>query len=230
MFAAGSVPAGGIRLGVPALAVTLLAAALWEWGVMRTEARRLLVDLGFGRARWRGVAPAALVAAAVPAYLPIYSAGVAPLKLANGWPLLAVGGLFAYHGLAEELAWRGYVFRRLREGRSFWRAVLWTMPLLAATHVPIVVTAGPLIGVVAMIVAAVTCVPFAHLYERGGRTIWAPALVHAAIDGFKLVTPANGTFPVSFSLGLALVSVVVPFLAFADRGERRSGAQPRPAT
>jgi membrane protease YdiL (CAAX protease family) len=49
------------------------------------------------------------------------------LPLRSGWLWLAVG-LFAYHGLAEELAWRGYAFRRLRQGRTFGAAIRWTIP------------------------------------------------------------------------------------------------------
>ena len=96
-------------------------------------------------------------------------------------------GIFAFHGLAEELVWRGFTFRRLREGRSFWSAMWWTMPLIAITHLPIVFTLGPAIGLTAMLVAAVTSIPFGYLYETGRHTIWAPALLHTAIDAFKLV-------------------------------------------
>ena len=137
------------------------------------------------------------------------------------WPWRLVG-LLAYHGVAEELAWRGYAFRRIRQGRSFGAAVAWTMPLIAATHVPILVTAGPTVGAAAIVVAAATCVPLAYLWERGGRTIWPPALVHAAIDVFKLVQVPTGQTALTFSLGLAAVSAVVPFLAFADRLFHRS--------
>jgi hypothetical protein len=42
-----------------------------------------------------------------------------------------------------------------------------------------------------MLVAAVTAVALARLYEHGRRTIWAPAVLHTAIDSFKLVTLAE---------------------------------------
>jgi hypothetical protein len=62
-----------------------------------------------------------------------------------------------------------------------------------------------------MLVAAVTTLPLAHLYELGRGTIWAPALVHADIDGFKLVElPAA---PTTFSLPLAAISLTVPLPA-----------------
>ena len=87
------------------------------------------------------------------------------------------------------------------------------MPLIAATHIPVIVTSGVLVGLAAMLVAAVTTLPFAHLYELGRGTVWAPALVHAGIDSFKLVElPAALT---TFSLTLAAISLTVPLLALA---------------
>jgi membrane protease YdiL (CAAX protease family) len=38
-----------------------------------------------------------------------------------GW-LWLLPGLFAQAGIAEEVLFRGYLFRHVREGRSFWRA------------------------------------------------------------------------------------------------------------
>jgi membrane protease YdiL (CAAX protease family) len=213
MYGIGVLQDGGVRLGVLGLIVTFAAAAVWEVAVMGTPPRQVAAALGFARPVARGMVAAAVVAALVIAYYVLYSALVAPLRLKAGWPWLVIG-LFAYHGLAEELAWRGYAFRRLRESRSFGTAVLWTMPLIAITHLPILVTSGPLIGAVAMLVAAVTCLPLAQLWERGGRTIWGAALVHAAIDIFKLVDPPTGDAGIQFSLGLSLVSIVVPFLVF----------------
>lgn len=98
------------------------------------------------------------------------------------------------------------------DGRSFGRAVVLTMPLVAAAHVPIVLGSGVAVGVAALVVAASTSVPLAHLWEMGRRTIWAPALLHTAIDTFKLVEIPTGS-TVAFSLALAGVSATVPLLA-----------------
>jgi len=144
----------------------------------------------------------------------------AALTLKPGWPWLVLG-IFAFHGLAEELVWRGYAFGRLRRGRSFGAAVVATIPLVAATHLPVIVTSGLTVGVAAMLVAAITSLPLAHLFERGRNTIWAPAVVHTGIDTFKLVTIPDGARQV-FSLTLAAISLAVPLLALAYR------ARPRP--
>lgn len=88
------------------------------------------------------------------------------------------------------------------------------MPLLAATHVPVIAGNGLAIGAGAMLVAAVTTIPLAYLYEAGSRTIWAPALVHTAIDTCKLVAIPSAAAGLLSAL-LILTSLLVPILALA---------------
>ena len=135
--------------------------------------------------------------------------GASP-TLRPDWIWLLIG-IFAFHGLAEELVWRGYAYRRFRVGRSFHAAVLWTMPLVAVAHVPILINSGPLVGAAALIVAAATAVPLAYLFDTGRGTIWAPAVVHTAIDSFKIFVLPTAALT-TFSLLLAAFSVVLPLL------------------
>ena len=212
------------RLGLPILAGVLMVALAVERGLSGSPPAVALRALGFGRPAWRAVGVALAVSVPV-LVLPWLVVGVVPTPR-PGWPVLLVG-LFAFHGLAEELVWRGYAYRRLRVGRSFGRAVVLTMPLVAAAHVPVVLGSGPAVGAAAMVVAAATSLPLAHLWELGGRTIWAPALLHTAIDAFKLVTVPVGA-ALTFSLALAAVSAVVPLLVLAmPRTERTpTGREP----
>lgn len=50
--------------------------------------------------------------------------------LPPNWPWTMVG-IFALHGVAEEVLYRSYLFGRLRHGRTFWRAA-WLVVLLFA--------------------------------------------------------------------------------------------------
>jgi len=199
--------------GVLTFAATLACAVAVLGLLMRVPVRAAPKALGLGRPAARGMLVAVLVSAACVAVYPLFTVVTGqPVTLKPGWPALVLG-LWLINGMAEELAWRGYVFGLLRKGRSFRRAVLLSMPLLAITHIPIVINSGLVVGVLAMIVAAVTTLPLAFLYERGGATVWAPALVHAAIDSFRVVSvPAAATTTFSlFVIGLALV---VPMLVF----------------
>lgn len=213
LMTTSSVDATG-RLGLAILAAVFAAALVVERTLYARSARSAVRLLGFGRPPITPLVTATLVAGLIQLVYPILTAitGAVP-QLRPGWPWLLVG-VFAFHGLAEELVWRGYAYRRLRVGRGFWPAVLWTMPLVAATHVPIVVTSGPAVGLAAMVVAAVTALPLAWLFDAGRGTLWAPAVVHAGIDSFKLVeVPAPAL--TTFSLLLAGVSLVVPLAVLA---------------
>jgi hypothetical protein len=67
-----------------------------------------------------------------------------------------------------------------------------------------------------MLVAAVTSIALSRLYAMGGGTLWAPALLHTAIDSFKLVVlpaAALSIYPyliIGFSLVVPLLVLVVP--------------------
>ena len=202
------------RWGVVILAATLLAALVVEGLHRPRPIPEMLRDLGFGRPVGRALAVAAAVSCLVLLVFPATAAiSGANVELRDDWLWLLVG-IFAFHGLAEELVWRGFTFRRLRQGRSFWGATAWTMPLIAASHVYIVFTLGPAVGIGAMAVAMVTSIPFSYLYETGRDTIWAPALVHTAIDTFKLVIIPTAALA-TFSVLIIAVSLAVPLLALA---------------
>jgi membrane protease YdiL (CAAX protease family) len=210
------------RLGLPILAGVLLVALVVERVLDGTRPAVALRALGFGRPNARAIMVALAVSVPV-LVVPALVAGVAPV-LRPGWPWLLIG-IFAFHGLAEEIVWRGYAYRRLRVDRTFGRAVVATMPLVVAAHVPIVFASGVAVGGAAMVVAAATTIPFAHLWEMGRGTIWAPALLHTTIDSFKLVVLPPGA-TVTFSLVLAAVSATIPFLVLAVPRTRRIAETP----
>jgi len=145
LYASGAAQGGGVAYGLLALAITVAVAALWEHFAFATPARALLVSLGFGRPTGRSLLAGAVLSAAVLTFYPAYVlVSGTDLTLRSNWLWLAIG-LFAYHGLAEELVWRGYAFRRLRRGRTFAAAIRRTIPLIAITHLPIVITNGPVV-------------------------------------------------------------------------------------
>ncbi|MBM2615702.1 CPBP family intramembrane metalloprotease [Actinoplanes sp. LDG1-06] len=191
-----------------ALAALAAAAAVITIGWWQ-PLRRLPALLGLGRPAVR----ACLVAtAAGSAVLGSYLAGAAllgvDLRLRPGWPLV-LAGVLVFHGLAEELVWRGFAFGWLRRSRPFWRAVAWSMPLIAVTHVPLLIGNGWAVGTMAVLSAAVTCVPLAWLWESGGRTMWAPAILHGLIGTWQLW---ERDYPATFSMVVLGASILVPLL------------------
>jgi membrane protease YdiL (CAAX protease family) len=199
----------GILVGALVVAVTLVAERL----LFGESIARAVRSVGLGRPRARGL----VVAIGVCVLLMLVFPAVAALEGARlavdpRWAVL-LPGLFAQAGIAEEVLFRGYLFRHLRAGRTFWRAVaLATLPFVAV-HLILFATMPWPIALAAVLLSAVVGAPLAHLFELGGGTVWAPALVHFTIQGaIKLVSlaPADARLPVIWMAA----SAVLPFLVF----------------
>lgn len=135
------------RWHVATAAVVLLTAVIVERVLYGTPVSGLRRRHGLGRPGGRAVVTAIGVSALVLGVFPLFAVMTgAALVLRPDWAWVLLG-VFAFHGIAEELVWRGYAFRRLRERRSFRSAVLWTMPLVAVTHVPILLDGFKLLDV-----------------------------------------------------------------------------------
>ena len=67
----------------------------------------------------------------------------------------------------------------------------------------------------AAVAAAVLSFPLARLFELGGNTVWAPALVHTVIQGaVKLAIPVETDSP--FPIVWIAASAVIPFVVFLN--------------
>jgi membrane protease YdiL (CAAX protease family) len=198
----------GLLIGaLVVLALLVVEAVLFGQG-LRPAARAL----GFGRPRPAGILAAAAVSVLLLSVVVLYGrwAGVGA-SLSPGW-LTLVPGLFAQAGIAEETLFRGYLFRHLREGRSFWSAAgLSTIPFVAV-HLLLFFSMPWPVATAAVLLSAVLTVPLAHLFELGGSTIWAPALLHFVIQGaLKVaVVPDHGSVP--FPLIWMAASGTLPML------------------
>lgn len=195
-----------------------------------TPWRGIPASLGLGRPVVRALVAAALVGGAYVASLLIAARALdVTLELRPNWPAVLLAAL-VFHGLAEELVWRGFAFAHFRRTASFWRAVAKSVPLIALTHVPIVFTNGLAVGLLATTTAATTCLPFAYLWERGGRTVWAPAVLHGLIGSWQLF---ERTYPDRYTLVVLMSTIVIPMAVFLFRdrfllGGRGAARRPTP--
>jgi hypothetical protein len=74
------------------------------------------------------------------------------------------------------------------------------------------------IALASVALATITSFPLAYLYELGGNTIWAPAVLHFVIQAtvkVLIVEPAD-----SFALAWMALSALVPLLVFLPVGPR----------
>jgi membrane protease YdiL (CAAX protease family) len=142
--------------------------------------------------------------------------------MAPGW-IASVPGLFAQAGIAEEILFRGYLFGHLRTSRSFWRAAALSMIPFVAVHLILFATMPWPLALASVLLAAVITVPLACLFEIGGHTIWAPALLHTVIQGAVkiVIVPHDRMTPLALMWMLA--SAVVPLMILVvprPRGRR----------
>jgi membrane protease YdiL (CAAX protease family) len=116
---AGLLIAGAVIAALIAIECLLFrqspASAMRRLGLGHPAASGLIVTLGLS----------ILLLAVIPTYAYLRGASISAYP-AWGW---LIPGLFAQGGIAEEALFRGYLFRHLRQGRSFWRAAgLATLP------------------------------------------------------------------------------------------------------
>ncbi|MCB0111136.1 MAG: CPBP family intramembrane metalloprotease, partial [Caldilineaceae bacterium] len=148
----------------------LVAALAVEIGLFQQSWQAVPRALGLGWPGWRAMGIALVISAVQLAAYPFISwlTGY-HWTLPVNWQWIMVG-VFALHGVAEEVVYRAYLFGRLRHGRSFWRAAWLAVILFALSHLPILATQGLLVGGMAVALAIASSFPFARLYEQGRNT------------------------------------------------------------
>ncbi len=208
----------GILIGLLVVTATVVV----EGVIFRQPPGLAARSLGLGRPRAGGLITAAAVCVVLLLVVPVFAKATAdsPTLLPGWWRLLP--GLFAQAGIAEEVLFRGYLFGRLRQGRSFWRAAGLSILPFAAVHLVLFSTMPWPIALAALILSTVLSIPLAHLFELGGGTIWAPALVHFVVQGtVKVITFSDDTGS-GFPLLWMAASAFVPMCALlVPRPERR---------
>jgi membrane protease YdiL (CAAX protease family) len=128
---------------------------------------------------------------------------------------------------------RGYVFQHLRQGRGFWRAATLSTVYFAGYHLPLILTAGPMIGIVGVVFAVPMGFLTAYIYERGENTIWGPALLHAVTNGLAYIfvyTPETQAIASSLYLGVGiLTSIIMMVWAYRANYGREAARRLQPA-
>jgi membrane protease YdiL (CAAX protease family) len=211
------------QAGVAIGALITAAICVVERVLFGLPFRALVPALGLGTPDVRGLAVAGAIGLLMLLAVPVFAwaTGEAPTFYAGGAWLIP--GLFAQAGIAEEVLFRGYLFGHLRRGRSFWRAALLSMLPFMAVHLLLFVTMPWPIAAAALLLAVIVAFPLAGLYELGGGTIWAPALLHFVIQGTVKIVAFPDPWSVRFAVTWMAISAVVPMLVFVrPRGVRES--------
>jgi membrane protease YdiL (CAAX protease family) len=211
-------------------AIAVAAAIAVETILFRTPLRAAPRALGLGWPAARGVIASLTLACVLLAFYPVFawSSGV-QLALRKDF-LLLVPGLFAQGGIGEEVVFRGFLYRHLRARHGFWRAALLALPPFVAVHLLLFTSMPPAIAAVATVVSVSLTFPLARLFDLGGATVWAPAILHFVVQGsIKIVVTADQSAQTTLALCWMAFSTVVPWAVFALR-ERPPGSTTRAVT
>jgi membrane protease YdiL (CAAX protease family) len=209
--------------GLSVCAITLAAAIAAEFALSRRGPFAALTELGLRAPRLDALGWTLVLCAALLAFYPAYSLATRTgIALRPDWLLLAIG-LFAQGGVAEEVVFRGFLFRRFREGRSFWRATLLASAPFIAVHALMFFTMDWPIALASLLLAVSISFPLAWLFERSGGSVWTCALVHAVVQGsIKLVVVDDAAFTTMAVVWMA-ASGVAPWLLFFLRPKTPRG-------
>lgn len=200
------------QAGLVIAAAVIGALVVVECLLFRHTPTTALRTLGLGRPAAIGALVALGVGLLLLAVIPAYAAlRGATLSSYPGWPWL-LPGLFAQSGIAEETLFRGCLFRHLRRGRSFWHAAALAAVPFVVVHLFLFATMPWQVALAAVLLATALSFPLAHLFELGGKTIWAPALMHCIVQGAIKVVEVPGD--TTLALAWMGASGVFPYLVF----------------
>ncbi len=209
-------------------ACVILMAVLVEMFIFRSRFKDLSGLLGYGKPRTKAIAAALVITLLMFLCYPAITVITGyKFTLPADWLWLAIG-VFVFHGIAEEVLYRAFLFRHLREDRSFWKAAWLAVIFFTAAHIPIIINMGLMVGGMAVLLAVVSSFPISYMYEKGGNTIWAPAIVHAAIDTIIPILAAGemnerSTMAVSIWMAAAMIIPYTAFLILGTNGKQKAG-------
>jgi membrane protease YdiL (CAAX protease family) len=211
---------GEAGLAVCALVVglALLAERVLTGAGLRQGARAL----GLAPPTTRALVAAVALSAALLAIFPLFSLATgAAITVRPDAAVLAIG-ILAQGGIAEEALFRGFLFRHVRQGRTFWRAAWVAAVPFVAVHLTLFVSLDFPVALAALLVSLSISFPLAWLFERAGGSVWPCAIVHAVVQGaIKLVEVHPDHFP-TLALVWMVASALAPWLFLFLRSDTRA--------
>ena len=197
-------------VGTLVIAATIAVERVWLGQTLSSAARAI----GLGRPRPISLAASGATCVLLLLVVPLFSAMTGASATIDAASLRLLPGLFAQAGIAEETLFRGYLFGHLRRGRSFWRAAVLSMAPFVVVHLLLFLTMPWPVALAALALSVVLSFPLAHLFEVGGNTIWAPALLHFVVQGTVKVVAISGDGASLFPLVWMAASAALPMLVF----------------
>lgn len=183
---------------------------------------RAACALGFIRPKTSALAAAIVLSAALLGVYPLFAAVTGSTIAWRADSAVLAVGMAAQGGVAEELLFRGFLFRHARQGRTFWRAAWLAAVPFVGVHLLLFVTLDFAVALAALLLSLSLSFPLAWLFERAGGSLWPGAIVHAVVQGsIKLVQTDENAFPI-LALVWMMLSALAPWLFLLLRSEARA--------
>lgn len=164
--------------------ISLLMFDKWYSGIPFSE---VIVNLGFHETTFKKTFPGILISFFLLLLYPVFHFLFGyEIYLNSSW-LLNLIGLFLTGGLAEEMFFRGFLFRHLRDSMNFKKAALISMLLFAAAHLVMFIYMDWTVALFSTLLAVVISIPMSYLFEKADNTVWSPAIVHTTVRTIGLV-------------------------------------------
>jgi membrane protease YdiL (CAAX protease family) len=203
-------------------AIVLATLLLLLWVSSGNAVKDSFSSIGLHKTGYNSLLPGIIVSAALLFAYPLLGFLLnTKIVLAKDWHL-NLAGLFLTGGLAEEILFRGYFFGSLRQKMNFRKAVFLSAILFSLAHLLMFAYMDWPVALLSTLLAIASSVPLAFLYEKGGNTIWSPAIVHTTIRTVGLVVTTDEKLFMKFSLLWITVSMVLPYIVLLFYKDFRS--------
>jgi|APTNR8051073442_1049403.scaffolds.fasta_scaffold02267_6 membrane protease YdiL (CAAX protease family) len=202
--------------------IVLLFLLLFEWRLQKRNYLGILYDLGLHKATFLQVLPGIVVSAVLVLIYPLFGYFFhANIILHEDW-FLNLAGLCLTGGLAEEMLFRGFLFRRLRENMPFKKAALTAMVLFATAHLVLFTYFDWQIALFSTLLSVFIAVPLAYLFEKGNNTVWSPAIVHTTVRTIGMAVTTSEQNFLKLTLIWMVGSMVIPYVVLVFYKDFRS--------
>lgn len=149
--------------------------------------------------------------------LPLYyRMSGAALTINPEW-LTILLGVILVNGVTEEAIHRAFIFGHLRQARSFVFAATISAAIFAAQHLYLIATMGWVAGLASVLLALFLGFPLAFLYERGGNSFAAPAILHTSSNA-PMMLFATQEASAAIILPYMIIVLASMYLCFAFAG------------
>jgi membrane protease YdiL (CAAX protease family) len=214
--------------GAIVCAAVLAAALVVERLVTGRTPRESLYALGLVRPRAGALVASVLLCAVMLLLFPVFEALTGARLTWRADAVVLALGMFAQGGIAEEVVFRGFLFRHLRPQRTFWRAALLASLPFIAVHLPLLASLEWPLALASIALSVALSFPLAWLFERSGGSVWPPALLHAVVQAAIKLVDAGASFQALALVWMAL-SATLPWTLFLlrDAPAARSAQPPR---